>query len=67
VLNDFQSFFAEAARLEAQIERGLRRLLRKRSGGTIQFKVLCPRRETQVDVVEDEWTVEEVMLGSWEL
>ena len=60
VLNDFQSFFAEAARLEAQIERGLRRLLRKRSDGAFKFKLLSPRRNAVLDAVDD-WTTEELV------
>ena len=60
-LNDFQSFFAEAARLEAQIERGLRRLLRKRSGGTISFKAFSIRRDLEPEGPDEELSVEELL------
>ena len=61
VLNDYESFIAEISRLEAQVERELRRLLRKRSGGAISFKVLSPRRETELNGPEEELSLEEIM------
>ena len=61
VLNDFQRFFAKAQQLEAQIERALRKLLRKRSGGRINFKALATRGDPRLIEPEEEWTVEEVM------
>jgi len=61
VLNDFQTFFAKAQHLEAQIERALRKLLRKRSGGRINFKALATRGDPRLIKPEEEWTVEEVM------
>jgi uncharacterized protein YbjT (DUF2867 family) len=60
VFTDFQPFFTAVPRLEAQIERCLRRLLRRRSGGAIKFKVFAPRRESLFDDL-DEWPVEEVI------
>ena len=60
LLNDFNPFFTEASRLESQIERCLRRLLRRRSGGAIKFKVFAPRRESLFDDW-NEWPVEELM------
>ncbi len=61
VLSDFQKFFAEAARLEAQVERDLRRLLRKRSGGAISFKALSRRRDPELDDFVEELSVEEII------
>ena len=60
VFTDFQPFFTAASRLEAQIERVLRQLLRRRSGGAIKFKVFAPRRESLFDDL-DEWPVEELI------
>ena len=60
-LNDFQSFFAEAARFEAQIERALRKLLRKRSGGAISFKAFSIRRDLEREGLDEELSVEEIM------
>ena len=40
---------ALAAKVQSQTERCLRRLLRKRSGGAIVFKLLSPRRESRMD------------------
>ena len=51
VLTDYRLFFSQAAALESQIERGLRKLLRKR-GGNPEFKVfsrLDPRRLEEPD------------------
>lgn len=62
-LNDFQDFFDEASRFEAKIERELRRLLRKRSGGAISFQLLCPRRDPDLDGPDDEMSVEELLEG----
>ena len=61
VLNDFRWFFDEASRLEAKIERQLRRLLRRRSGGAISFKALCPRRDSKLDGLDEELSVEELL------
>jgi hypothetical protein len=61
LLNDFERFFKEAQRLEAQIERALRKLLRKRSGGRINFKALATRGDPRLIEPEEEWTVEEVI------
>jgi hypothetical protein len=61
VLSDYQSFFAEAARIESQIERELRRLLRKRSDGAISFKALSPRRDPDLDRLDEELSVEEII------
>jgi len=61
VMSDFQSFFEEAARLEAQIERGLRRLLRKRSSGTIIFKAFSIRLHPELDGPDEELSVEEII------
>jgi len=61
VMSDFARFFKEAQRLEAQIERALRKLLRKRSGGRINFKALTTRRDLRLIEPEEEWTVEEVI------
>jgi DNA-binding PadR family transcriptional regulator len=59
VLNDFQWFFAQAQRLEAQVERALRKLLRKRSGGAIEFQALSRRDARELRELEDGWSAEE--------
>jgi hypothetical protein len=61
VLNDFQSFFASAQQLEAQIERALRKLLRKRSGGAISFKALATRCDPRLEGLDEELSVEELL------
>jgi hypothetical protein len=67
VMSDFARFFKEAQRLEAQIERALRKLLRKRSGGAINFKALARRCDPRLIEPDEEWTVEEVIeeLSHW--
>ena len=62
-LNDFRWFFEEASRLEAKIERQLRRLLRKRSGGAVSFQVLCPRRHPELEGPEDGLSTEQFVEG----
>ena len=61
LLNNYEPFFAAASKLESQIERTLRQLLRQRSGGALEFKALCPRRNSALEGLEDEWTVEAIM------
>lgn len=61
VLNDFQRFFAQAQQLEAQIERALRKLLRKRSGGAINFKALATRCDPRLEGLDEELNVEEII------
>ena len=61
VLNDFERFFEEAQRLEAQIERALRKLLRKRSAGAIEFKALARHVNGQLRELDDELSVEELL------
>jgi hypothetical protein len=48
VLNDWTALLREASKLESGVERRLRALVRKRSGGQLDFHVLCPRREAPV-------------------
>lgn len=45
VLNDWEALLREGDKIESGIERQLRALLRKRSGGAIHFRALSPRRE----------------------
>jgi len=52
VLYDFEAFFRESRKVESQIEYLLRRLLRKRSGGTIEYKGFCPRRDPDLEEME---------------
>ena len=61
VLNDFQRFFDKAQLLEAQVERALGKLLRKRSGGAIEFKALSRRANRELRKFDDELSVEEIM------
>jgi hypothetical protein len=61
VLNDFERFFAKAQQLEAQIERALRKLLRKRSDGVIEFKALSRRDRRELRELDDPLSVEEIM------
>ena len=61
VLNDFQTFFAKAQQLETQIERALRKLLRKRSGGTISFKAFSIPRDLELEELDEELSVEELL------
>jgi hypothetical protein len=61
LLNHFEPFFTAASRLESQIERTLRQLLRQRSGGAISFKVLSRRRDPELDGPDAELSVEEIM------
>jgi len=48
VLNDWTALLREAFKVQSGIERLLRALVRKRSGGELDFQVLCPRREAPV-------------------
>ncbi len=52
LLADHGRVFYEARRLHSKIEFLLRALLRKRSGGKIQFKVLCGRRDSRLPELE---------------
>ena len=45
VLNDWTALLREAFKVQSGVERLLRALVRKRSGGERDFQVLCPRRE----------------------
>lgn len=45
VLNDWAGLLREAFKVQSGVERLLRALVRKRSGGQRDFQVLCPRRE----------------------
>jgi hypothetical protein len=55
-LNRWETLFREAAKLESRVERLLRVLLWRRSGGTIKFKLLNPRRDaffTELEKFDD--------------
>jgi hypothetical protein len=65
LLCDFDHFFREADRLTARIESPLRALLRKR--GILDFKVFSRRRDPDLDVPDEEMSVEEIMARMREL
>jgi hypothetical protein len=49
LLFSYERMFQEAWKIHSQVERALRRLLRKKSNGKIEFKVLSPRRDDWLD------------------
>ncbi len=49
LLFSYERMFQEASKIHSQVERALRRLLRKKSKGKIEFKVLSPRRDDWID------------------
>jgi len=53
MLNRWDTLLREAAKLESRVERLLRVLLWRRSGGTIKFKLFSPRREAFFTELED--------------
>ena len=67
LLGNYEPFFTAASKLESQIERPLRQLLRQRSGGALEFQALCPRRDSAREGQEAEGTGEEMIgrLSDW--
>jgi len=51
-LFDFSRTVEEALKLQSQIECLLRALLRKRSSGTLEFRMVAPRRDSRIAEVE---------------
>ncbi len=53
IIFNYDQLFQEAMKVHSQVERALRALLRKKSGGKIEFKVLSPRRESRIPELDE--------------
>ncbi len=64
IVNDHSRYLAEEHKLAAEVERGLRAFLRKRSGGKVKFEYIAARRDPDDEEAEQEFARED-MVDRW--
>jgi hypothetical protein len=64
VLLEFDAFYRESRKVESQVEYQLRQLLRIRSGGRLHYKAYCPRRDPEMEEIE-QWEKTNQAMDRW--